>query len=228
MYRQPARGVVTGLVSHHHVDLTEDECCCRTSSTANTATPRRSSTLDIVDPSTGETYLQAPISIGRRHRRRLPCRGTRLRDVETDDSVRAEPGDPAVGRRVGGQRRRVHRRGGAQHRQADALHARRRVPDARRSPSLHGDARPQPHWLGQRLVRTRLRLVRSPRARRRVRSGGALELPADDGCVEVRSCPGRRQHRGAQAVRHHTCHHRAARQDRRRTPAARRVEHRHR
>ena len=34
-----AWAVVAGLECHH-VDLTEDECCCRTSSTASTATPR--------------------------------------------------------------------------------------------------------------------------------------------------------------------------------------------
>jgi hypothetical protein len=46
-------------------------------------------------------------------------------------------------------------------------------------------------------------LVRPARAGRGVRAGHAVELPDDDGGVEVRAGARRREHRGAQAVRHH-------------------------
>ena len=54
--------------------------------------------------------------------------------------------------------------------------------------------------------------------------GDAVELPADDGGLEVRAGPGRRQHRGAQAVRHHAGVHAAAGRDRGRVPAAGRAQ----
>ncbi len=47
-------------------------------------------------------------------------------------------------------------------------------------------------------------LVRAPGADRGDRPGDAVELPADDDDLEDRAGPGRRQHRGAQAERHHT------------------------
>ena len=51
-----------------------------------------------------------------------------------------------------------------------------------------------------------------------------VELPDDDGGVEVRPGDRRRQHRRAQAERHDAGEHDAARRDRRRVPAARRVQ----
>ena len=67
-------------------------------------------------------------------------------------------------------------------------------------------------------------LVGAPRARRRVRPGRPVELPVDDGRVEVRPGDRRRQHRRPQAERHDACEHHARRRDRRRVPAARRAQ----
>ena len=69
-------------------------------------------------------------------------------------------------------------------------------------------------------------LVDPPRAGRRLRPGHALELPDDDGGLEVRAGARRRQHRGAQAVGHHAGDHAAAGRDRRRVPPAGRVQRR--
>ena len=54
----------------------------------------------------------------------------------------------------------------------------------------------------RRRVHERTHLVHQARADRSVRGGHAVELPDDDGGVEVGPCAGRGQHDGAQAVRH--------------------------
>ena len=59
-----------------------------------------------------------------------------------------------------------------------------------------------------------------PRADRRHRPGDAVELPDDDGGLEVRPRARGRQHRRAQAERHHAGDDAAAGRDRRRVPAA--------
>ncbi len=59
-------------------------------------------------------------------------------------------------------------------------------------------------------------------------AGHPVELPDDDGGVEVRPGDRRRQHRGAQAERHHPGDHAAAGRDRRRVPAAGRAQRDHR
>ena len=64
------------------------------------------------------------------------------------------------------------------------------------------------------------------RAGRRLRPGRPVELPDDDGGLEVRPGDRRRQHRRAQAERHDAGEHDAARRDRRRVPAAGRVQRR--
>ena len=79
--------------------------------------------------------------------------------------------------------------------------------DGRPDPLLrHG--RPPPRGQERRRVHARHDLDHPPRADRRVRPGRAVELPDDDGGVEVRAGARRRQHRGAQAQRHHAGHHR--------------------
>ena len=75
-------------------------------------------------------------------------------------------------------------------------------------------------------VHGRPHVVHPARADRRVRPGRPVELPDDDGGLEVRPGDRGRQHRRAQAERHDAGEHDAARRDRRRVPAARRVQRR--
>jgi hypothetical protein len=83
-----------------------------------------------------------------------------------------------------------------------ALTRRRRSPPmvdqirffATRARNLEGKAR---------RVHGRPHVVHPARAGRRVRPGRAVELPDDDGGLEVRPGDRRRQHRRAQAERHH-------------------------
>ena len=56
-------------------------------------------------------------------------------------------------------------------------------------------------------VHERLHVVHPARADRRVRGGDAVELPGDDGGVEVGAGARRRQHDGAEAVRHDAGQH---------------------
>ena len=54
---------------------------------------------------------------------------------------------------------------------------------------------------------TRLHVVHPARAGRRLRRGDAVELPGDDGRLEVGAGARGRQHDGAQAVRHDAREH---------------------
>ena len=63
-------------------------------------------------------------------------------------------------------------------------------------------ARPPSRGQERRRVHAQHDLDHPPRADRRVRPGGAVELPDDDGGLEVRPGDRRRQHRRAQAERH--------------------------
>ena len=89
-----------------------------------------------------------------------------------------------------------------------------RRPSRRRAPVLR---RRGPHAGGPlgRGVPGRPHLVRPARADRRCAPGHAVELPDDDGGLEVRPGDRGRQHGRAQAVRHHPGHHAAAGRDRR-------------
>ncbi len=73
-------------------------------------------------------------------------------------------------------------------------------------------------------VHGRAHLLRAARADRRLRPGDPVELPDDDGRLEVRAGPRGRQHGRAQAVRHDAGVDPAARRDRRRVPAAGRAQ----
>ncbi len=97
---------------------------------------------------------------------------------------------------------------------------RRRVPLLRRR-------LPQPHGRGRGRVPRRLHQHDPPRSDRRRGLDRAVELPADDGGVEARAGAGRRQHRGAQAVRADAAHGAEARRAARRAlPAGRRQRRR--
>ena len=70
--------------------------------------------------------------------------------------------------------------------------------------------------------------LRPPRAGRRDRPDRALELPADDGRVEVRPGAGHRQHGRPQAGRDHAAEHPALRRAGRRAPPQGRAQRAHR
>ena len=121
-------------------------------------------------------------------------------------------------------RRGVDRPRGREHRQADPPDPQRRDPaDGRPDPLLrHGG--PPSRGQERRRVHAQHDVVHPPRTDRRLRPGGTVELPDDDGRVEVRAGAGRRQHRRAEAQRHDAGQHDVARRDRRRVLPGRRVQ----
>ncbi len=187
-----------------------------------------SETLDIFDPATGEVYATSPVStagdVSKAFRaasdafeawsettpseRQLALiriadavadRAEELADVEVQNT-----GKP----RAGNRRRRDRR-------------------DGRPDPLLRG-GRAQPRRQVGRRVHGRPHELRPPRAGRRHRPGHAVELPDDDGGLEVRARDRGRQHRRAEALRLHPGLGAAARRDRVRVPAGRRLQRRHR
>ena len=129
-------------------------------------------------------------------------------------------------RRDRGARRRARRRRVAQHRQAArADHVGGDPADVRPDPLLRRRGARAGGQVGRR-VHGRLHVVRPARAGRRVRGGDAVELPGDDGRLEVGARARGRQHDGAQAVRHHAGEHGLDGRADGRVPAARRVQRR--
>ena len=142
------------------------------------------------------------------------------------DAVGALAGPVPHRRRRRGARRGADRAGGREHRQADRPHPLGGDPADGRPDPLLRHRRPPPRGQERRRVHGRTHVVHPPRADRRLRPGRAVELPDDDGGVEVRPGDRRRQHGRAQAERHDAGDDDAARRDRRRVPAARRVQRR--
>ena len=160
-------------------------------------------TYDVIDPTTGEVYAQAPMS-------------------GAEDVDRAYAAADAAFEAWGDTT--PQDRANALLKIADAIEARveeinaRRVPrhrQAARADDVGGDAlrlRPLPLLrrrragargpLGRR-VHGRPHVVDPSRAGRRRRPGDAVELPADDDDLEDRAGAGRRQHDRPQAQRHH-------------------------
>ena len=140
---------------------------------------------------------------GSRHGPRPPGGGGRLHLLAAHHPLGAQPGPHphrrrprSSGRGPGPGRVREHRQAlPADHGRGDPAHGR---PDP-----LLCRRRPPPRGPGRGGVHGRAHLVRPPRAARRVRCGDAVELPDDDGGLEVRPGPGGGQHHGAQAVGHH-------------------------
>ena len=181
-------------------------------------------TSDVIDPSTGEVYAQAPVSGRQDVDAAMQAAASRVRGMAGHHPVRAQPG-PVPDRRRDREARRRHRRGGdPQHRQAgraDGLGGdpARGGPDPvlrRRRPGARGPQRGRVHEGPH--------LDDPARADRRVRPGDAVELPDDDGGLEVRARHRGGQHGRAQALRHHPGLDAAAGRDRGRVPAARRVQ----
>ena len=185
-------------------------------------------TMPLVDPSTGEEYGTAPIS----------------NEKDIDNAYAAAPRRSKTGsarrRRTGRRRcstspttsrrtRRGARRGrGPQHGQAQPRHHGRRDPaDGRPDPVLRRRRTGAGGQVGGR-VHGEPHVVDPPRAGRRHRAGLALELPDDDGDLEVLSGDRRGQHRRDQAERHHAGDDGDARRVRGQALSARRAQCRHR
>ena len=145
---------------------------------------------DVVNPATGETYAQAPISSEQDVDRAYGAASARVRGMARLDARRAPARAAALRRRDRVARGRVRRRRGREHRQAARAHGLGGDPaDGRPDPLLRGRGARARGPLGRR-VHARHDLVHPPRADRRRRPGHALELPAADGDLEDR--PGAR------------------------------------
>ncbi|CAA9402316.1 MAG: 4-aminobutyraldehyde dehydrogenase, partial [uncultured Pseudonocardia sp.] len=177
-------------------------------------------------PRHGRGVRLGPPVHGTRRRRRVRRRAGGVRGVEAHHPGRAAgraAGDGrhrrAGGRAAGGGR-------GAQHRQAGRAHHQRGDPaDGGPDPLLRrGGADSGGALVGR--VHAGLPVEHPARARRRRRVGDAVELPDDDGGLEVRSRARRRQHDRPQAQRHHPRQHGADGRAVLRHPAARGVQRR--
>ena len=167
-----------------------------------------------------------PAVVGRRRRRRLPGRSAGVRDVARHDAGRAPARAHAHRRRVRGASRRAARRGGPEHGQAPRADRVGGDPsDGRPDPVLRRRG-PLPRGARRRRVHGRPHLLHPARADRGVRAGHAVELPDDDGGLEVRPGPRGGQHHRPEAVRHHAGQHAPDGRDRGRVPPARRLQRR--
>ena len=102
----------------------------------------------------------------------------------------------------------------------------RRDPDGHRPDPLFRRSRPLPGGQVRRRIPARPDLFHPPRAHRRLRPGNALELPHDDGYLEVRPGDSRRKHRRHKTLRHHPGNHPHAGRDGLGVPARRRLQRR--
>ena len=143
---------------------------------------------------------RAGVSLDRRGRRaRGRGRAQGVRDVVGNDARPALAGAARAGRPDRGARRGDRPAGGARRGQADRGGEQRRDPGDGRQPALLRRRRALPGGPGRGRVHGGLHLVHAPRGGRGDRTGDAVELPADDGDLEIRSGARGRQHGRAQA-----------------------------
>ena len=199
---------------------------CRISSGAPLATPRtgpwpRSSIPALarpsprlrsrVPPTSTQRYAWPPRPSRRGVGRRPSERSLALIRIADAFEARAEELVRAECREHGQAHRVHHGRGDPTDDRPDPLLRRRRpAPRGPRCVGVHG----RPH------------VLHAARAARRVRGRHAVELPDDDGGVEVRARDRRGKHHGSQALGHHAGHDAADGRDHGRAPAARRVQRR--
>ena len=159
-------------------------------------------TTDLVNPTTGEVYATAPLSSAGDVDRAYAAAAEAFDGVARQHPVRAAEGDAGHRRPARGARRRAGRPRVGEHRQAAGAHRVGGDPaDDRPDPVLRG-CRAAAGGQGRRRVHGRSHLDHPPRADRRHRSGHALELPDDDGGLEVRPGHRRGQRRRPEALRH--------------------------
>ncbi len=160
----------------------------------------------------------------RRRRSRRRRGGGGVRGVEAVHPVGSQPRPHPDRRRPVGSVRGAGEGRMREHRQAARPHhVRGDPPDDRPDPVLRGSGAPARRPVGGR-VPGRPYVLRPARARRGVRRGDPVELPDDDGRVEVGPGHRRGQHRGAEAVGNHAGEHPPHGRGPRRAPAARRLQ----
>ena len=194
-----------------------------TSSTASASTPPPARRYDVVDPSTGEVFATAPLSgaedvdRGLRGPRRRPSR--RWRDTTPAERQRAllKIADAIEARadELVDVESREHRQAARAHRRARSC--RRRSTRSGSSPARPGCSRAAS--AGEYMAgHTSLHPARADRRRR---PGHAVELPADDGGLEVRARRSRPATPSCSSRRDTTpASHAAAGRDRQRVPPA--------
>ncbi len=199
---------------------------CATSSTAQHVDAADGRTADLVDPTTGQVFAEAPVSSAADVDAAMVAAATAFegwRDSTPSDRQKAliriadafeARADELVAAEVEntGKPLRPHPLGGdpADGRPDPVL--RRGGPGARGP--VRGGVHGRPH------------VVRPARADRRLRAGDAVELPDDDGGLEVGAGHRRRQHGRAQAVGHHAGLDPADGRDHGRVPAPGRLQRR--
>ena len=166
-------------------------------------------------------------AVGRARRRPgLRRGGPGVRDLARHHPGRAAAGAAEAGRRDGGSCRGDHRRRVREHRQAGRADPQRGAPTRGRPDPLLRRRRPGAGGPQCRRVHGRADLVCPAGADRGRRAGHAVELPDDDGRLEVRARAGGGQLCRPQAQRHHAGQHRPDGRDRRRVLPAGRVQRR--
>jgi hypothetical protein len=180
-------------------------------------------TSDVIDPSTGEVYAQAPISSRQDVDAAMQAAANAFegwRDsTPSERSLALLKFADAVEKRAGEVIEAETRNTG----KPVALTASEEIPPAGDQIRFFaGAARVLEGLSAGEYMRDHTSMIR--RARRRLRPGDSVELPDDDGRVEVRARHRGGQRRRAQAVGHNPGVHLAAGRDRRRVPAPRRVQ----
>ena len=175
----------------------------------------------VLNPATGEELARAPTVERRGRRPRGEGRAARVRGLVADDARPARAGAARARRPGRGARRGARAPGGAQRGQADRSGHGRRDPRDGRQPALLRRRRALPGGPGGGRVHGGLHLLHAPRGGRRDRAGDAVELPADDGDLEIRAGARGGQHGRAEAGRDDADHDACASPSWRRTSCRR-------
>ena len=184
-------------------------------------------TMEVLNPSTGETIAEVPRGTAGRRRPRGRGGEDGSAGVARDDARRARRG--AAQARGHDRRARRRARGDrvAERRQAALVREGRDSGLRGQHPLLRGRSAPARGQVGRR-VHARLHVDDPARAARDRRRDRAVELPADDGRLEDRARARGRQRPGAEAVRADAADDAEACRAGRRHPPARRAERDHR
>ena len=182
---------------------------------------------DLVDPTTGEVFGSAPVSGPEDVDRAFGAAATRLRDAGGTPRRRSGSGrccgSPTRSRSTPTSWSRWR---AATPASRSGLTASEEIPPMVDQIRFFAGAARHARGQGGGRVHGGSHVVHPARADRRHRTGDAVELPDDDGGLEVRARDRRRQHRRPQAQRHHPGDDRADGRAGRRVPAAGRVQRR--
>ena len=202
--RHPMTRVIQNFVNGAHADAADGR------------------TTDVVNPSTGEVYATAALSGPADVDAAMAAAASGLRELARHHAERAQLALLRIADAVEARadelvalREREHRQAPRADRRARRSHRWwTRSASSPAPPACSRALRAGEYMNGH-------HVDDPPRAGRRRRPGRAVELPDDDGRLEVRPGHRRRQHGRAQAVGHHAGHDRAAGRDRGGVPPAR-------